>query len=122
MEGIEKEISFLKDFAFSLGDGAQLVIDGEIGFARSCVGITTHGHYLDYETGEERWNEEIQANGPYPEDEWNAYHKGTYLAVLIDDNCDKAQAIRNLYDWCKKLERNGYKKVKVGPNDMFEKE
>lgn len=66
--------------------GCTLDLDGEIGFGRACVGISTAHSYVS--TG----------NTPYRIEPPNAYHKDRYLAVLTD-GISKAEAIEQLYDW-----------------------
>lgn len=97
------EIQYLKDFAFNLGEGAQLVLEGECGFGRECVGITCQGNYVDYDP---------DCGVPCPED---AYHKHECIAVLGRDQ----NAICQLHDWCKAFEAAGFDRVVIRENPML---
>ena len=61
----------------------KLELEGECGIMRECVGVTTEGHYPDYEWHDEQTWDRIDQNG----DVWtppNAYHKHPCVAVLGD--------------------------------------
>lgn len=84
-------------------NGVQLVLEGECGFGRECVGILVDGSYPDYEWEDEDW-ERIDGNG----DVWTpegAYHKHPCVAVLGRGENAEAQ----LYDWIKWFDDNGFK-------------
>ena len=91
----------------------------EIGFGRPCVGILNKGHFLAYQITSDDGDYETIAKSSValnnsPE---NAYHKDTYLAVLMypeDDDIgpsdnDKAKAIRQLDGWLGAIIKGGYK-------------
>lgn len=103
---MEDKIQFLKDFAFDLGSGAQLVLEGECGFGRECVGILVNYQWVGYD-----WDDD-----DFPVTAADAYHKHPCLAVLGRGD----DAIEQLYEWCKALKEAGYNKVVVGMNPEFE--
>lgn len=86
--------------------------DGEIGFGRPCVGIINPEtecylayHVFDWDIGKELSRHEV-AMGTAPED---AYHKGSYLAVLHDGSEEgKAKALKQLDEWLEKILAAGY--------------
>ena len=80
-----------------------LEFSGECGFGRECVGITTEGHYPDYEWYEDKTYERLDKNGEIwtPQD---AYHKHPCVAVLGRGETAEAQ----LYDWLKWFSDNGF--------------
>lgn len=90
MEHSEK-INFLKEWVFK--NKAVLLLEGECGFGRECVGITIHDNYIEYDD---------DANVFIPED---AYHKHPCVAVLGRGEEAEAQ----LYDWVKWFEDNDMK-------------
>jgi hypothetical protein len=104
MEIVEMR-KWLTDFAHGMAKGAYFEDNGECGFGRSCVGISIHGSYPDYDC-------EDDAQCPPPETK-DAYHKHDCLAVLNHGNTE--EAIRQLYAWCRKLESNGYKRIAIAP-------
>jgi len=80
-----------------------LDLEGECGFGRECVGITTDGGYPDYEWYDETTYERADQNG----DVWtppDAYHKHTCVAVLGRGEAAEAQ----LYDWLKWFDDHGF--------------
>lgn len=81
----------------------QLVIEGECGFGRECVGVATEGHYPDYEWYNEEDNR-VDKNGDVwkPED---AYHKHPCVAVLGRGK----EAEEQLYLWLKWFDDNNFK-------------
>lgn len=83
--------------------GAQLVLDGECGFGRPCVGISVDGTYPDYHWFNRETYEREDENGQVwtPED---AYHKHECVAVLGTGPEAEAQ----LYEWLKWFEDNGF--------------
>jgi hypothetical protein len=97
---MEKQIEYLKDFAFKLGEGAQLSLDGECGFGRECVGILCNGNWVDYD---------YECGVPTPDD---AYHKHDCIAVLGRGE----DAISQLYNWCRAFENAGFVKVALREN------
>lgn len=79
-----------------------LVLEGECGFGRECVGVSAHDKYPDYEWDDSDYNR-IDPNG----DVWtppNAYHKHPCVAVLGRGEEAEAQ----LYDWLKWFDNNGF--------------
>jgi len=91
--------------------GVKLELEGECGFGRECVGITTEGHFPDYEWDDEDY-ERIDENGEVwtPED---AYHKHPCVAVLGRGEDAEAQ----LYDWLKWFDGNNFT-VETGDQTM----
>ena len=85
-------------------NGLQLVLEGECGFGRECVGILVDGHYPDYHWHDENTYERVDENG----DVWtppDAYHKHECVAVLGLGEAAESQ----LYDWLKWFDDNGFK-------------
>lgn len=82
----------------------QLVLDGECGFGRECVGVTAEGHYPDYEWYDKETYERLDKNGEVwlPKD---AYHKHPCVAVLGRGEDAESQ----LYDWLRWFDANGFK-------------
>jgi len=80
---------------------AMLVLEGECGFGRECVGILIDGKYPDYEWYED-WDR-MDNNGEVwmPKD---AYHKHPCVAVLGRGE----EAESQLYDWLKWFDDNGF--------------
>ena len=84
-------------------NGLQLILKGECGFGRKCVGVSVDGHYPDYEWYDNEYNQ-IDKNG----DVWipkDAYHKHPCVAVLGRGK----EAESQLYDWLKWFDDNGFK-------------
>lgn len=80
----------------------QLILEGECGFGRECVGVLAEGVYPDYEWFDDDWNHADQ-NG----DVWtpeNAYHKHPCVAVLGRGEAAEEQ----LYNWLKWFDNNGF--------------
>lgn len=90
--------------------------EGEIGFGRECVGILKGGNYLGYNLeasyggGMEKWDDRLDAPKGV-----NAYHKGNYMAVLIDDETTKEQAIEQLFNWVRNIDFYDLKVVSYYP-------
>lgn len=85
-------------------NGLQLNLEGECGFGRECVGVSTEGHFPDYEWHNEETWERADQNG----DVWtpaDAYHKHPCVAVLGRGEGAESQ----LYDWLKWFDDNGFK-------------
>lgn len=84
-------------------NGLQLVLEGECGFGRDCVGITVDGKYPDYEWYDEKWDR-ADPNGRVwtPPD---AYHKHSCVAVLGRGERAEAQ----LYEWLQWFDESGFK-------------
>ena len=89
----------------------RLVLDGNVGFGRECVGISAEQNYPEYEWYDEDYNI-ISDNGDVwaPED---AYHKHPCVAVL--GLGEKAEA--QLYDWLQWFDQNGFK-MELGDNPI----
>lgn len=88
--------------------GAQVVLRGEIGFGRPCVGITFEGGYLDFAwTWSEHTESVVAFEEAMPED---AYHKHPCLAVLVH-NEDYDEALAQLYKWYEFLVDNNWRIV-----------
>jgi hypothetical protein len=69
--------------------------EGEVGFGRECVGITTGTHYPDYDCEDDRLTP--------PESVVDAYHKHECIAVLGRG----PRAIEQLHAWVVKLRESG---------------
>ena len=83
--------------------GVQLVLEGECGFGRECVGVSVDGGYLDYEWYDDESFKRADKNG----DVWcppNAYHKHPCVAVLGRGEAAEAE----LYDWLKWFDENNF--------------
>lgn len=97
----EEKISWMAVWAAR--HGLQLVLEGECGFGRDCVGISVDGHYPDYHWhNQETWEREDENGDIFkPAD---AYHKHDCVAVLGRGENAEAQ----LYDWLKWFDDNGF--------------
>lgn len=93
----------------------QLVLEGECGFGRECVGISAENLYPDYEWYDNNFNR-IDNNGEV----WtppNAYHKHPCVAVLGLGEESESQ----LYDWLKWFDEHHFK-LEIGDIDPKERE
>lgn len=84
-------------------NGLQLVLEGEVGFGRECVGISVDGNYPDYHWYDDNYDR-IDPNGKVWTPE-NAYHKHPCVAVLGRGKKAESQ----LYDWLKWFDENNFK-------------
>ena len=125
------KISFLKDFAQSIG--CVLVEEGEVGFGRPCVGILEEniGCYVDInpfdytkETKTGEWDDcyffDYQESMSPPPETPDAYHKHSCLAVLHhgDEGVEYTEAIDQLYFWVRSILNGGeVKLVKFNEKD-----
>lgn len=84
-------------------NGLQLVLEGECGFGRECVGVSVGGNYPDYEWYDDETYNREDNNGKVwtPED---AYHKHPCVAVLGRGENAEGQ----LYEWLKWFDENGF--------------
>lgn len=100
----EEKLSWMALWAAK--NGLQLQLKGECGFGRECVGITTEGHYPDYEWygDEEDDYERKDKNGKVWTPE-NAYHKHPCVAVLGRGEGAESE----LYEWLKWFDENNFK-------------
>lgn len=83
--------------------GLRLVLEGECGFGRPCVGVEIDGHYPAYQWDFDRDTYEYKIG----KEVWtppNAYHKAPVVAVLGRGEVAESQ----LYDWLKWFDDNGY--------------
>ena len=103
INNIEQASEFLKDFVFK--HDLTLKKKGEVGFGRPCVGILRGSCYVEYnpynqdtyEPLEEFHNEDISKFSTY-----NAYHKHSCFAVLVDnENYDNG--LIELAQWLSKI-------------------
>jgi hypothetical protein len=97
------EVAFLEDWAKQ--NGCEFKPDGEVGFGRECVGITTGSEYPSYEDYDPKTGEATYACGdanPPPEVQ-DAYHKHPCLAVLGRG----PEAIHQLFLWVVNLSIKG---------------
>ncbi len=83
--------------------GLRLVLEGECGFGRPCVGVEIDGHYPEYqwEFDPERCEYNCGTEVWTPP---NAYYKAPVVAVLGRGE----EAENQLYDWLKWFDDNGY--------------
>lgn len=84
-------------------NGLKLELEGECGFGRECVGVSTGDCYPDYQWYDESYKR-IDTNG----DVWtppNAYHKHPCVAVLGRGE----GAEKQLYEWLRWFDANGFK-------------
>jgi hypothetical protein len=97
-----EQIVYLTEWAAK--NKAALSLNGSVGFGRDCVGIIVGGTYID--TAEAK--EATAYNFSAPPHSWwepeDAYHKHDCLAVLGHGD----GPLRQLYDWVKWLEENGW--------------
>jgi len=89
--------------------GFRFMADGEVGFGRKCVGIMNPKTdcYIAYSHGSDR---HTVADQKRPD---HAYHKGDYLAVLVEYNTkpldlDYDRAIQELEGWILAILTAGY--------------
>ena len=90
----------------------QLDLEAECGFGRQCVGVSTEGHFPDYQWFDQNTYKRLDKNG----DVWippNAYHKHECVAVLGRGEDAEAQ----LYDWLKWFDENVFV-LETGNNEM----
>lgn len=88
----------------------KLVLEGECGFGRECVGISAEEKYPDYMWDDKDYNR-IDKNGEV----WtppNAYHKYPCVAVL--GRGEEAEA--ELFDWLQWFDANNFK-LETGDQD-----
>lgn len=85
-------------------NACALVLEGECGFGRECVGVSYEGIYPDYEWHDENTFERLDKNGevwtPPP-----AYHKHPCVTVL--GRGESAETY--LYQWLRWFDDNGFK-------------
>ena len=98
-----EKIEWLKEWCDK--EGLDLVLEGECGFGRPCVGVASKndGTYPDYVWYDKGYTERMDQNG----DVWipkNAYHNHPCTAVLGRGD----EAISQLYDWCKWFADNNF--------------
>ncbi len=103
----EKKIEWMAVWAAK--NGLRLVLNGECGLGRECVGVSIDGHYPDYEWYDKKSDERQDQNGEVwtPKD---AYHKHPCVAVLGLGEGPEAQ----LYEWLKWFDANNFK-LETGP-------
>ncbi|MBV1929824.1 MAG: hypothetical protein KUG81_09985 [Gammaproteobacteria bacterium] len=98
----EKKIEWMAMWAVK--NNAALMLEGECGFGRECVGIIVGECFPSYEWDHEDTYERIDNNG----DVWvpdDAYHKSPCVAVLGRGEPAESQ----LYDWLVWFDANGFK-------------
>jgi len=95
---------------FSKKHELTLVIDGECGFGRPCVGYTSPmGNYVDYNpTRYPDYDEipELCSDDHFDLAPSDAYHKHDCMAVLVHDD-NKDEALEQLLEWVGALEDRG---------------
>lgn len=92
-------------------NGLQLVLNGEVGFGRPCVGVVAEGHHPDY-----RWYDQNYERADKNGEVWvppDAYHKHECVAVLGRGEAAEAQ----LYDWLRWFDEHGFK-LETGDRPM----
>lgn len=97
----EDKIKYMKEWCAK--NNLTLVLEGEVGFGRECVGILSEqcGAYPDY------WSFDEDYNVVEGEDVWipdGAYHKHPCVAVLGRGT----DAEEELYQWVKWFDKNKY--------------
>jgi hypothetical protein len=109
-----------KLFAFAEKHGLNLVVDGECGFGRPCVGFTdARSNYVDYNpcsVGDYKPIEGLQDDRHYEITPEDAYHKHDCMAVLNHGDRDKALA--QLLEWVEQLETIGVEVVEYATGAM----
>ena len=111
----EEKLTWMAKYAMK--HGASILLEGECGICRECVGLSIGGTYPDYEWYE--WDAEeynrIDSNGKVwkPKD---AYHKHPCVAVLGRGKEAEAQ----LYDWLKWFDDNNFT-IEIIPNENMNK-
>ncbi len=85
-------------------NGAALVLNGECGFGRECVGIQVNGSYPDYHWYDDDTYDQLDKNGAVwqPKD---AYHKCEVVAVLGHGE----EAESQLFEWLQWFDTHGFK-------------
>lgn len=113
---LPEKIKWLEDWCTA--EGLQLILEGECGFGRECVGVASlnDGTYPDYNWYDDDYTR-IDKNG----DVWtpeNVYHKHPCTAVLGRGE----GAVSELFIWCKWFHENGfyYEDVPVNCINSFE--
>lgn len=98
----QKKIAWLEEWCKK--EGLHLVLEGECGFGRDCVGVISSDEdaYPDYTWYDAEYNR-ADTNGKVWTPE-NAYHKHPCTAVLGRGD----DAIGQLYVWCKWFEDNDF--------------
>jgi hypothetical protein len=92
---------------WAANNGLQLVLDGEVGICRKCVGVSANDQYPSYywykEGGYDDEVDRIDNNGRvwYPKD---AYHKHPCVAVLGTG----IEAEDQLYKWLRWFDKHGF--------------
>lgn len=98
------EVAFLERWAAE--NGCRFNPEGEVGFGRECVGITTGSEYPAYEAYDSDLNlTHVCSEASPPAGVPNAYHKHPCLAVLGQG----PEAIHELYIWVQHLAEQGIK-------------
>ena len=92
----DAQLLYLTKFAARWG--CVLVLNGEVGFGRPCVGISSDSAYVDYQ---HIWDLRPQPEFWSPVD---AYHKHDCLAVLGHG----PDSVSQLYDWVRWLDEHGW--------------
>jgi len=96
---------------WAANNGLQLMLIGECGFGRECVGVCVDGNYPDYEWHDDDYYR-VDNNG----DVWtppNAYHKHPCVAVLGRGESAEAE----LFEWLQWFDANGFK-LETGSVEM----
>jgi hypothetical protein len=95
-----EKIAWMYNWARS--NGAELQLQGQVGFGRECVGITISGAYPDCIWFDDEFNR-LDQNGDIWEPE-DAYEKHSCVAVI--GRGEKAES--QLYDWLRWFDANGF--------------
>lgn len=106
----KEKIDWMINYAFR--NKVFLELEGECGFGRKCVGITTEDHYPDYYWHDKETWDRLDSNG----DVWipkDAYHKHACVAVLGRGE----EAESQLFEWLKWFDTNGFV-IEKGDNDI----
>lgn len=120
MKTYEENIKNIEQFATD--NNIEFTIMGEIGFGRECVGLLKGNNYIEYNPSDKEYKDipEFYDERLYDIAPENAYHKGSYLAVLGRGD----EAIKQLSQWVDKLKKLGatigsYKTGETGLQALF---
>ena len=106
---MNKNAALLKLTVFAEKHGVLLETKGEIGFGRPCVGFLRGQSYVAYKPLNMKTYDVIEGfddDRVDPPEEVNSYHKGDYMAVLVECD-DYDEALHQLGLWVDSLKAAG---------------
>jgi hypothetical protein len=106
---MNKNAALLKLTIFAEKHGVLLETKGQIGMGRPCVGFLRGKSYVAYKPLNMKTYDVIDGfddDRVDPPEDVNSYHKGDYLAVLVDDD-NYDEALRQLGLWVDSLKAAG---------------